>query len=185
MSNVDEAVWEIVEEDIIWKWRDKLDNDYGVRDAEILYSGFWSQGDGASFTGRIDLEVFIESQLDSEDWTYQYGDPYPILSELLPTGNGCIIKSAVEAGMLCAKISRHNYRYCHSNTVIPTVEYYPEGDGEFLTLWDGTAEELVDKVNGFEVFLESYLSNWIKKQCDLIYRELEEAWTELEEADDE
>jgi hypothetical protein len=32
----------------------------GVEDPKIRYSGFWSQGDGASFTGRLrDVEAFL------------------------------------------------------------------------------------------------------------------------------
>jgi hypothetical protein len=43
-------------------WTEKLET-LGFIDVEIQYSGFWSKGDGASFTARaIDLETWLKSQ---------------------------------------------------------------------------------------------------------------------------
>lgn len=33
----------------------------GYHDIEILYSGFWSQGDGACFTAQVDIQKYIEA----------------------------------------------------------------------------------------------------------------------------
>ena len=35
--------------------------DYGINDVEVLYSGFGSQGDGASFTANVDIKKYIET----------------------------------------------------------------------------------------------------------------------------
>ena len=46
-------------EDVRDTWKQALDQ-IGFEDAEILFSGFCSQGDGASFTARPDLEKLVE-----------------------------------------------------------------------------------------------------------------------------
>jgi hypothetical protein len=40
-------------------WTEKLES-LGYRDIDICFSGFWSQGDGASFTGNVDTLLWIE-----------------------------------------------------------------------------------------------------------------------------
>ena len=43
-------------------WKDKL-NSMGFEDADISFSGFWSQGDGASFTARCDHQKILNKVL--------------------------------------------------------------------------------------------------------------------------
>lgn len=44
--------------EICEEWRNRL-NDIGFENVDIMYSGFWSQGDGACFTTKyVDLEKF-------------------------------------------------------------------------------------------------------------------------------
>jgi hypothetical protein len=42
-------------------WTEKLEA-IGFEDIDIRFSGFWNQGDGASFTGNVDLVKYIRSQ---------------------------------------------------------------------------------------------------------------------------
>ncbi len=42
-------------------WKEKLERQ-GFLSPEIYFSGFWSQGDGASFTAEIDLEKFLSGR---------------------------------------------------------------------------------------------------------------------------
>lgn len=51
---VEESVVEIYIPEYISNKLEQGLRDIGFSDVEILYSGFWSQGDGASFTGKID-----------------------------------------------------------------------------------------------------------------------------------
>lgn len=37
-------------------------DDQGFTDADITFSGFWSQGDGASFTAKVDLDKFLKAR---------------------------------------------------------------------------------------------------------------------------
>lgn len=50
-------------------WHDWLIDDFktdleskGYSNIEVFYSGFWSQGDGASFTANVDIEKWIQMQ---------------------------------------------------------------------------------------------------------------------------
>jgi hypothetical protein len=48
--------WDMVYED----WTEKLE-DLGYRNIDICFSGFHSQGDGASFTGNVDVLAWIKT----------------------------------------------------------------------------------------------------------------------------
>ena len=54
-EDVDADVW------VIEEWEEKLQRQ-GFEDAKINYSGFWSQGDGASFDCSVNLEQFIKGR---------------------------------------------------------------------------------------------------------------------------
>ncbi|SOK58832.1 Phage protein [Yersinia phage fHe-Yen9-03] len=69
----------------------------GFDGVESAYSGFWSQGDGASFTASsLDIEKFLRSQ---KRWTY-----YRVLHEM------------IRINELWVKVVRTTHRYCHENT---------------------------------------------------------------------
>lgn len=77
----------------------------GFDGVESAYSGFWSQGDGASFTAdSLDIEKFLRA---TKRWTY-----YRPLHEFIR------IKE------LWAKVVRTTHRYCHENTT--QAELYGE-----------------------------------------------------------
>lgn len=50
---------EFIFECVLDDWKEKLEN-LGMDDVKIQFSGFWSQGDGASFNANIDLKEFIK-----------------------------------------------------------------------------------------------------------------------------
>lgn len=78
---------------------DGLEKGFDIED--IRFSGFWSQGDGAHWTGRVDMMEFVEKNLDdSSAW---YGEDI-ILIELWR--NGWIDRFI--------QIHNQSYRYCHS-----------------------------------------------------------------------
>lgn len=77
----------------------------GFDGVESAYSGFWSQGDGASFTAdSLDIEKFLRA---TKRWTY-----YRPLHEFIR------IKE------LWAKVVRTTHHYCHENTT--QAELYGE-----------------------------------------------------------
>lgn len=67
LINVDDGWWATTYGEIIQN--DLKPN--GFFDIEISFSGFWSQGDGASFTGRFDSSVYLE-KLISENPTHHF-----------------------------------------------------------------------------------------------------------------
>lgn len=68
---------------------------YGFTSVEIQYSGFWSQGDGASFTGFLDsVEIFLAKNRK-----------HALAKK---------IKNIDEVSM---HVTRHNHQYSHERTV--------------------------------------------------------------------
>lgn len=56
--NVDNNYWF---EDILENWKEHL-KEYGFTEPEIRFSGFWSQGDGASFTSKaVHLDLYLKA----------------------------------------------------------------------------------------------------------------------------
>jgi len=58
LINVDDDEWHNF---IIEEWKEKLARQ-GFEDANINFSGFWSQGDGASFNCSVNLEKFLKGR---------------------------------------------------------------------------------------------------------------------------
>ena len=100
---------------ILEGWQEKLAT-LGYEDAEINYTGFWSQGDGASFTSKnIDLWMWIKA--------HKLGNKYESL------------KKVIEDGELTASIDRVTHHYCHKKTVSCTIHDgdYPEKLGDLVS----------------------------------------------------
>ena len=92
--NVDDSFWsESITED-----HKSVLEEHGFEDIDARYSGFCSQGDGASFTaGNVDIEKFLRK---SKRWSH-----YKPLQEFIR------IKD------ISAKVAQNsNHRYVHSNT---------------------------------------------------------------------
>ena len=71
---------------IIEEWTAKLE-EAGYMEPEILFSGFYSQGDGASFTAKLDMEKFLTGKYE-----------------------------ALRGLELSGSVIRHNSRYVHENS---------------------------------------------------------------------
>ena len=108
--NVDEgSEWDDSEKDY---WKEKLEEE-GFSNADIACSGFWVQGDGASFTcPHIDILRFLKT---GDRWKPEYR-----LIEVAGLHLGF---------MLNGKIERHDSRYVHENTIDATIEEDVQCDG--------------------------------------------------------
>lgn len=91
--NVDDSWWHEGEVDY---WKDELKAE-GFEDAEIAFSGFYSQGDGASFTASVNIETFLRK--------HRAITRFKKLLPLVPVGD------------LSARIVRVGYHYVHEYTV--------------------------------------------------------------------
>lgn len=90
-----------------WEQKDYLEK-YGFTDCEILFSGFWSQGDGACFTGRLDTTGLLTFLMESKTLA-----KYPTLVR------------ALKKGTIYVNIKiTHTDRYYHENST--TIDDYTE-----------------------------------------------------------
>lgn len=96
--NVDDSWWY---EGEVEYWKDELKAE-GFEDAEIQFSGFWLQGDGASFTASVNIETFLRKHKSITRF-----------KKLLPL---------VPVGDLSARIVRIGHHYVHEYTVKADVE---------------------------------------------------------------
>lgn len=123
---------------------------------EISYSGFYSQGDGASFTGHYD-----SAQIDLEKLKGFSLKAYDLMArnDSIFGASGLTSDNVITADV--KRISRH---YCHENTVsIENIEINGCGWGD----------DESDKINIAYNDLENYLTSLKDDLCHLIYSSLE------------
>jgi len=139
--NVDYPDWhEFTLED----WKETL-HTVGVDDANINYSGFWSQGDGASFTGRVRLADWLKSQHLAGKYRTLY--------------------NRARAHDIAAGIRRVSSHYSHEQTCTAWIEI----GGYWSTDKAADCERLERQANECEELLEE----WRRMQCHAIYKDLE------------
>lgn len=136
-----------------------IEEDFGMKDVDISFSGFYNQGDGASFIGRVDdIPKFIRA-IGIED-------------EILPK----VMKEIEDVYEM--RVVRTNSRYVHENTVAFEIEdlddtvvvlMSPFGVGDITIDLDETLE-------GIE--LKKKASKWLYEKCKEIYRTLGKAYEE-------
>lgn len=131
----------------------------GLDNVEISFSGFWSQGDGASFTARVnDIPAFIKI--------------IGIEEEILPK----VLEAFEEVYEM--SIVRIDSRYVHENTVRFEIEEMDDTELVILSGF-GFGDITVDLNDTLEeIGLETKASSWVKSKCKEIYRTLEKAYYE-------
>jgi hypothetical protein len=129
----------------------------GLDNVEIAFTGFWSQGDGASFTARVnDIPNFIKT--------------IGVTDEILPK-----VLAAFEE-VYEMRIVRTDSRHFHENTVSFEIE---EMDDTELIIMSGfgIGDITVDLNETLEeIELVKKASEWVKSKCKEIYRKLEKAY---------
>ena len=148
----------------------------GIDDITISFSGFYSQGDGASFTSEdIDTRklfnaVGIKSndalnmEVDDERSRGENKDFYDLLDTMEDVGQ--LERNRIKPEEIRVTIERTDSRHVHFNTVRSNVEIWDEPDG-----WEepyGFTDELEDKV-----------TEYIRGICKDLYRDLEKEYDDL------
>jgi hypothetical protein len=137
---------------------------------EPLFSGFWSQGDGASWTGRYRAQGLGYAGLEP---LYTY-DIAPIkIREHAPQDEE-LHRIADELCLLAriyrpvyAKVSRHSSHYVHSSTIqIGEWEYYDDID------MDDVASEIQEHIETTLLDLFRDLADWLYKTLESEYDHL-------------
>lgn len=120
----------------------------------ITWTGFWSQGDGAAFEGKV-----VDFKKLLGDW---YVD-YPIFQKYVEELNGFIIKSW--------KLGRDNN--VKMNTLeVEGIRYYLVYDHPFTELWQ---EQLDNEVENVELVIDDLVNDL----CGLLYKALRDEYEHL------
>lgn len=94
----------------------------GFAEIETQFSGFWSQGDGACFTGRVtDLRLFMKQ--------------FENLPQEVKDFDGAMEISIIKRGETFAS------RYCHSNTIEANIEVYDIQMPDYIRAFENTITE--------------------------------------------
>ena len=94
----------------------------GFAEIETQFSGFWSQGDGACFMGRVtDLRLFMEN--------------FENLPQEVKDFDGAMEISIIKRGETFAS------RYCHSNTIEANIEVYDIQMPDYILAFETTVTE--------------------------------------------
>lgn len=146
-------------------WKDKLES-LGYSDPDISFSGFWSQGDGASFTSKqVPLPAYDPKVIEAWDQLVGAAEllGLPIAEDINDLAYGSVI--------------RISHRYSHENTVSVDWEW---NDPPYIELCNPDIPE------GMQHFLitlraavDSYFENLddvVKGLCQEIYADLEKEY---------
>jgi hypothetical protein len=148
----------------------------GVSDIEVSYSGFYSQGDGASFTGEVyDNKTFMKKCLDLKDdeWLDMGDDEKPedegsrLRADLLDLGFDS--REKLTPDNFSISIIRESSRYSHENTISGNVviEDVPESIEDEFPLDEYAAN------------LEEMVTKWARSTSKDLYRKLERYYDNL------
>ena len=135
--------------------------DVGIHVDRILFSGFWSQGDGACFEGSFaNLRTYLD---------HHHKDQYPLIRKLLASGGYIDI------------VCTHRGHYCHSNntsvelehdTFYRLIECPTEFHEQIVDTWD---RQLDDEAADFE---KDVTEQW-RSYMDDLYIKLEKEYDYL------
>jgi hypothetical protein len=121
--------WEYIYE----LWVAALDQ-IGFENAQIEFSGFWSQGDGASFTARVDLEKLIAFLAEPPEARETIaGNPEDFRPYIVGKCNGVrgnpkFAKLLKLVDYFDATVQRTGHHYSHENTCRFTADLRDRGE---------------------------------------------------------
>jgi len=163
-------------EDVIDLFKEDME-ELGISDIEVSFTGFHSQGDGASFTSnRIDTKEFMTKALNMQsttlldlgDDTKKKNDLTDLVDDLRELG---FKYDKMEADDLYFSFDRTSSHYSHENTVTASLELtdYPDD-------WEIETENIADK---FFKEVEEKAEDWRKDQSKELYDLLNKEYDSL------
>jgi len=154
--NVDNDHWS---EFVLEMWADKLETfGYDVKEMKtnrkghqyeainISYSGFWSQGDGSSFTGEIDVDKWISIN--------DIAGKYRRIQKLIQSGDIDIQQS---------KITRNGCHYVHERSTTVNIDWITRKDTPNI---DGLMDKLVQAIEGDHISLNREIYRDLEKEYE-------------------
>lgn len=162
-------------DDVIDQFKEDMEM-LGLSDVEVSYSGFFSQGDGASFTAEVsDTEVFMKEALglESDEWLDMGDGIKPkdeldaLRSDLLDIGFDTREKLTPENFII--QIRRTSSRYSHENTI--------EGDVDIEDIPESIEDEF--PFYKYQDMIQNKVTNWAREKSKNLYRDLEKEYDYL------
>ena len=170
--NVNYDYWH---DDVIDQFKEDMEM-LGLSDVEVSYSGFYSQGDGASFTADVsDPGVFMKEALilESDEWLDLGDNVKPkdeldaLRSDLLDIGFDTREKLTPENFII--SIRRTSSRYSHENTI--------EGDVDIEDIPESIEDEFPQ--DRYTEKLTEHVTNWARRRSRKLYSDLEKEYDHL------
>jgi hypothetical protein len=139
----------------------------GMTDIDCQFSGFYSQGDGASFTGKVnDNETFLKAIGINSSSVGLGNKPSPKIESAL---------NSISENIYIT-IQRNDRNYYHHNTISANVEV--DGDEEIqIDLGLGMIIDI--DVNDICEKIEPIITDWAREKSKGLYRDLENYYEEL------
>ena len=184
--NTDHDWWDCT----VTTWKDAL-AEIGFIDADIQFTGFWSQGDGASFTASVDavklISFFVNPPAQNECIEVDSNGKEMFSPWLVRKVKGIHRREDFAAliplakdGELDITLYRNSRHYFHCRTVTVDLEYRGVRDSDVLDRLSDAAK------NGGEIdydyltdHLRSAVDNLFCDLCKAIYRDLQEEFDYL------
>ena len=177
-------------EDIIRTIEEEL-SDLGFDAPSIRFSGFYSQGDGASFVSKyVDINQFIESEKTNMDFEFvnrtninSDSEINEILDSIIEDNDNTTIK-LLNDGFYSATLTSNTHQSVHENSVTLDIEmdrYYIEDEEDYMDRDITKATE--HEVLSFYTYLDEYMSEWVVTKCKEIYGRLEKEWEGFKKAE--
>jgi len=131
-------------------WVERLE-DVGITTSpdQMIYSGFHSQGDGASFTGYVELKTFLEAHPDVKarhSELYLSTIPFDKLSDDY-------------AGYTLNLQRTQHHHYCHENTITLDWEIWTNDVGKFDKVMTDAEPDILEQCRGYMRQLYRELEN--------------------------
>lgn len=158
--------------DVIDYFKEEMEK-FGLDDVEVSYSGFFSQGDGASFTADVtDTQKFMKEALllESDEWLDLGDNVKPkdeldaLRSDLLDIGFDTREKLTPENFLI--SIKRTSSRYYHENTI--------EGDVDIEDVPESIEDEF--PYDRYIEKLTEHVTNWARRKSKKLYSDLEKEY---------
>lgn len=167
-------------EDVIENFESELKNS-GLENIVCNFTGFWSQGDGASFTANVrDVEKFLRDaiKLKPGKWfDYQKEENEEDEIDDLISGfeelgiNSKIIPLTPDDFWI--NIKRDSSRYYHENTISAEIDVDEPIEGNYL---DASQRK---EFNAWVGSLENSITEWARKKSRELYSELENEYESM------
>ena len=161
-----------------WDWHEHIIEGFqeemeeiGMQDVEVEFSGFYSQGDGASFTGKVsDNKKFLDAI-----------DVNPFRSDKNKDAPERFGAAFIEfCDNIYITIYRDSSRYVHYNTISAGVEV--DGEDE-IELDLGLGSIITYDVNNLCENIEPKITKWARQRSKQFYNDLEKYY-ETETSDE-